>query len=285
MDYPRFSTLAEFGPDLQFRYRHILGANDIFNPHCHEYYEIFITISGTVTHWINGITKSLPEGSLVLIRPDDIHGYIYEAPESAETVYVNLSFHKDLMGDLCTYLSDAFPSKSLLETPLPPTVILNKIEKNKLLALIEELNTVTWKNTAAMNLRIRIVLAEIFSRGFSGFSSAPEEEHTQEPLWLSQLISEMQQPENFTAGSEQMFLLSKHSREHVCRTLQKYRGVTVSEFLNDLRINYASNLLIHSNAPVMDICYACGFQSVSNFYKAFTRAYQLSPSQFRRKYK
>lgn len=282
MEYPRFAAIDEFGPQMQFRYRYIFGTNDIFNPHTHEYYEIFITISGTVIHWFDGKTRPLPEGSLVFIRPDDLHGYIYETPDSNKTEYVNLSFRKELLHDLFSYLSDSFPSQMLLENKTPPTVIVNKAEKQRILSQLEELNAMSWKNQQALNLRMRIILADIFSRAFS---QLPFLQQTQEPGWLTHLISEMQIPENFIAGSEQMTVLSRHSREHVARYLQKYRGITVSEFINDLRINYASNLLIHSNAPVLDICYNCGFQSASNFYKVFSQKYSISPMEFRKKYR
>ena len=282
MEYPRFSVMDEFGPNLEFRYRYILGSDDIFNPHCHEYYEIFITISGTVIHWINGETRPLPEGSLVFIRPDDIHGYIYETPDNSNTTYVNLSFRKELLHDLLRYLSGAFPSQKLLQSNFPPTVIVSKLERQRILSQLEELNVINWKDQKALNLRMRIILADILSRTFS---TIPSDIHPQEPSWLTHLIFEMQMPENFIAGSQRMVELSNRSREHVARYLQKYRGMTISEFINDLRINYASNLLIHSNAPILDICYTCGFQSSSHFYKVFAKKYNLTPIAFRKKYK
>jgi len=282
MEYPRFRVDDEFGPQLEFRYRYIHGRNDIFNPHCHEYYEIFLTISGTVIHWLNGETKPLPEGSLVFIRPNDIHGYIYETQDNLNTTYVNLSFRKELLHDLFQYLSNSFPSKALLSSELPPTVLVNAAEKQRILTQLEELNTISWKDQNTLNLRMRIILADTLSRAFSNI---PEEAQPDEPIWLTHLLLEMQQPENFTAGSERMIELSKHSREHVARSLQKHRGITVSEFLNDLKINYASNLLIHTNSPILDICYTCGFQSSSNFYKTFSQKYTLTPMEFRSKYK
>lgn len=282
MEYPRFRADSEFAAQSEFRYWYVTGHNNYFNPHCHEYFEIFLTVSGTVIHWINGETKPLPEGSLVFIRPDDIHGYIYETPDSIDTIFVNLSFRRELLHDLFQYLSHAFPSETLLQSKTPPTVLINASKKKRFLSQLEELNTISWKDQNAMNLRMRIILADILTQGFSDIPDTP---HLDEPSWLTHLILEMQQPEHFTAGSERMIELSKHSREHVARSLQKHRGITVSEFLNDLKINYASNLLIHTNSPILDICYTCGFQSSSNFYKAFSQKYTLTPMEFRSKYK
>lgn len=280
--YPRFTELEEFGTRARCRYYYVIGANDIFNPHRHEFFEIFITVSGTVTHWINGRTMPLPEGSLVFIRPDDLHGYIYDDPKSSETVYVNLSFSRSILEGLFAYLSDAFPSKELLTSPMPPTVLLHKTEKDRLVAQIGELNTLDRQDKDAPELRMRAVLADIY---VSFFSHVPSGHHDDRPIWLAQLLREMERPEHFTVGRDAMVALSKRSCEHLSRSLKKYCGLTLSEYINGLRVNYASNLLLNTNTPIIDICYNCGFQSLSNFYKAFDRHYHSSPSAFRKKYK
>ena len=55
--YDRLPVSLNVDPQAQCLYRYVYGANDIYRPHNHEFYEIFITISGTVTHFINGITQ------------------------------------------------------------------------------------------------------------------------------------------------------------------------------------------------------------------------------------
>ena len=82
-----------------------------------------------------------------------------------------------------------------------------------------------------------------------------------------------------------MIMLSQKSREHLARSLKQYFDVTPSEYINELRLNYASNLLIHTNTPVLKICYDSGFQSPSYFYKVFNKKYEMSPNEFRKQYK
>ena len=277
--YDRLPVSLNVDSQAQCLYRYVYGANDIYRPHNHEFYEIFITISGTVTHFINGITQKLPEGSLVFIRPQDIHAYVYDTPQSSDTVYINLTFTCETAELLFTYLSDGFPSKELLSCDMPPTVLLNRLEKERVLALVSELNIVNWQDKNALKLRMRAILADIFVRFFYNM---PDSRESSVPLWLSQLLSEMEQPDHFAAGIERMISLSGRTREHLSRSIKKYYGITLTEYINDLRINYASNLLLNTNTPILEICFACGFQSVSNFYKVFREKYQVSPGEFRR---
>lgn len=278
----RLPIVGNVDTEAQCLYRYVYGADDIFNPHSHTFYEIFITISGTVTHLINGITQRLPEGTLVFIRPNDVHGYLYNTPESMDTAYVNLTFTYETAEQLFAYLSETFPSQKLLSCDMPPTIILNKIEKKRLLNLVSELNSVNWQDKNALKLRMRSLLCDIFVRFFS---NAPEHDQGDVPIWFSQLLSDMEHPDNFLNGTERMIELSQRTREHLSRCIKKYLGMSATEYINELKINYASNLLLHTNTPILSICFDCGFQNPSYFNKKFKKKYGISPREFRKMYK
>ena len=280
--YPLLTAATQIDPGTECRYRYIYGANDIFYPHTHDYYEIFITLSGTVTHLVNGEVQKLPEGTLVFIRPHDVHGYLYENSESRSTAYINLTFTVETAELLFQYLSDGFPSQKLLSCDLPPAVTLNPFEKERLFARISELNLVNWQDKNALKLRMRTILADIFVRFFYDL---PNKSDDGLPRWLAELKTEMEQTENFVYGLDRMVELSRKSREHLARSMKKYCGMTTAEYINELRINYASNLLLHTNTPILEICYSCGFQSASYFYGVFKRKYGVSPNGFRKLHK
>ena len=129
---------------------------------------------------------------------------------------------------------------------------------------------------------MKAILADIFVRFFYDM---PENSESTMPLWLSRLLSDMEQPSNFIGGMDRMVALSRKSREHLARSMKKYCGATITEYINELRINYASNLLINTNTPILDICFDCGFQGVGYFYKVFKDKYSISPGEFRKIYK
>ena len=130
----------------------------------------------------------------------------------------------------------------------------------------------------ALKIRMRTILVNVFSHFVDSVSKKQE---TSLPLWLTKLTNEMEKPENFVEGINQMIALSGKSREHVSRSVKKYYGITITDYINDLRINYASNLLINTNISIIDICYNCGFQSTSYFYRIFKEKNHVSPSIFR----
>lgn len=275
--YYRIKAIDEFDTvaECRCKYRH---CNDKQIPtHCHEFYEIFITDKGSVKHWANGKVQELPEGTLVFIRPDDVHTYVYNPKPNNTTGYINLSFSIDVANNLFSYLSDSFPYKKLLSSSMPPMVILNKTEKKRIISQLNDINALDWNNKTAINLYVKSLLADIFVRHFFFDFSVSNSDY---PFWFANLLKEMEDPKNFVAGTKRMIELSKKSRDHLARTVRKYLNLSLTEYINNLRINYAANLLLNSNYSIIDICFLCGFQNLGYFYKVFKKNYDMSPAKF-----
>ena len=71
------------------------------------------------------------------------------------------------------------------------------------------------------------------------------------------------------------------SRWHFSRRFQQVSGSTPHDFVLDLKMRKALRLLA-SPAPVKEIAFACGFDSLGYFCKVFRRIYGMSPGAFRR---
>jgi len=79
-----------------------------------------------------------------------------------------------------------------------------------------------------------------------------------------------------------MYEISGKTREHLTRKLKAYYNITPTEFVNELKLEYCANLLLTSNLPVVDVCYSCGFENLSWFYKIFRKKYGITPSKYRK---
>jgi AraC-like DNA-binding protein len=59
---------------------------------------------------------------------------------------------------------------------------------------------------------------------------------------------------------------------------------TFTAFVNEVRLNEASRLLIENRESVSAICFACGFNNIAHFNRQFRETYHNSPLQFRKQY-
>ena len=264
-------------PDTGFLLRHIYGKTERFVLHTHEFYEIFLTVSGNIIHSVNGHTQTLEPGCLVLMRPDDVHRYIYRNEPDYE--FVNLAIDAKIIDSVRAFLNEAADTEFLFHDDIPTVVRLTGSEMRSYLKKIEYFYTEDNSDIQQRKLRIRSFLTDVFIRYF--LKKNPDEQ-SDVPLWLEETMDKMKKKENFTMGIQRMTEISGKTQEHLARCVKKHYGVTLSRFVNELRINYAVNLMLNTNLSITDICYESGFGNISNFYTNFRDIYNMSPKEFRK---
>ncbi|MFO8026944.1 MAG: AraC family transcriptional regulator [Opitutales bacterium] len=72
------------------------------------------------------------------------------------------------------------------------------------------------------------------------------------------------------------------SRERLSRLFHETLGITYSEYLVQVRLASARQLLKESDAPITEVAYESGFQSLSQFNRHFAKLEGLSPREFRK---
>ena len=57
------------------------------------------------------------------------------------------------------------------------------------------------------------------------------------------------------------------------------------DYIIDVRMGVAARMLVDTTTSVSEICYACGFNNLSNFNRIFKAKKGISPREFRQIYK
>ncbi|MEL6560719.1 MAG: AraC family transcriptional regulator [Bacteroidota bacterium] len=65
------------------------------------------------------------------------------------------------------------------------------------------------------------------------------------------------------------------------RKFKEIFGESPAKYIQDKRLERASELLKASDLRITDICFECGFNSLSSFTRAFTKKYNMPPSDYR----
>ena len=68
------------------------------------------------------------------------------------------------------------------------------------------------------------------------------------------------------------------------RGFKQEEGISVSRFIEKVRVDAAAVLLLSSNRKAGDIAKACGFRNTSYFGKCFRGIFGMSPTVFRENY-
>jgi AraC family cel operon transcriptional repressor len=276
MSVIRLTAASTLDPQTEAHYAR-LSVNEIATQkHDHDFCEFFLVVRGNIQHIVNGETIPLREGSLVFIRPRDQH--YFQRDKHRECQIINLALFTWTMESLFDYLGREQSTAVLLAPALPPVAQLSEEENNALAARLEALNGLPRTRKPTIRLTLRALLVEMcvdyfLARSRTEFASVPH--------WLAELCTMMQMPERFIVGREALLGLANRSPEHVGRAFKKHLGITPSQYVNTLRLNYAANLLVHTDHTVLDIALDSGFDTISHFNHLFRMHFHTAPTRFR----
>ena len=103
------------------------------------------------------------------------------------------------------------------------------------------------------------------------------------PDILKECIDYMQKNYNTQITPESVSHVLGISKATLYRMLKQNINMSFVEYLNYIRIQSAEQMLLTGNAEIIEVADACGFSSLSNFYRVFKAATGISPKEYRDK--
>ena len=277
---PKLLTADRFVDKLAgCSYRYVYSATEYFRPHYHDFFEIFIPLEGEAMHVVGDERIPLKRGKAVFIRPSDVHDYVCD--EDSGYSMLNITFTKDTADEIFAFLGSGFKKEALLSPALPPEVELGDAGMAALTLKMAEI-TALGENPEKLKTHLKVLILSLLSDHFSKFR---EVKNSPIPEWLSELRKNVKKDLNFALGAEALPAMCGKSREHIARSMKKYYGVTVSEFIGGLRLNYIANMLTHSDKKIVDIVFDSGFGNLSWANDCFTKKYGCTMSAYRKNIK
>jgi AraC-like DNA-binding protein len=71
----------------------------------------------------------------------------------------------------------------------------------------------------------------------------------------------------------------------LCRYFKMNLGITIFEYLNKIKTEFACKLLMDPDLSIVDVCYDSGFNNISHFNKQFKKVIGIPPSEYRKRFK
>jgi len=239
--------------------------------HDHDYFEVFLIESGKTAHWINGVTQQLAPGQLAFLRPNDVHAF--SADRSTGCQIMNVMFRTETAQHLANRYQDTIAGRYFdTSARLPEMHTLAPARFARAVTVAQQLQT-AHRSLA----RIEEFLLVLTNRVADVTSGVTENA----PRWFAEACSAAQSQEVFRQGAAGFISAAGRSHEHVCRTCKAVTGLTPSEYINQVRIEFAAHLLRSDERSIDEVVEACGFDNNSYFYRLFRRQYGTTPRQFR----
>lgn len=245
---------------------------------------LILVRSGDMTFEAEGHSFTLSENSWILLR----QSVRYHVHSQQGCQYAFIHFRLDqppelLNEDLATPLLHLEPNAYPYTLPdarhtvyLPVTGTLSG-DQEKIWAMLTECDLYRHGITPNRKLRIDLLFAEMLALLDH---SRSQQAQTVYPPALSRILKHIH--EHYTdaitlAGLSDVFGLS---RQYIMRLFQKHLRVTVTQYITQLKMSHALELLRHSTFRVGEVAEMLGYSNTYYFCRLFRQQFGMSPTEY-----
>ncbi|WDQ31655.1 AraC family transcriptional regulator [Paenibacillus marchantiae] len=252
--------------------------------HYHDAYEILYLISGDFYYYIGDRTYQVAGGTLLFMDIHERHKLVNSGCNMYERV--TLLFKKEFLQQFCT----RGQCEDLLELFKSDYRALKMTGKDQhfIEQLFQKMIQEGKKQARGYEQYQQILLVELLlylNRKLFDSLVAPLVESNRTHKKVLDIVNHVNQhymePLKLCEISRQFDI----SSSYLCRTFKESTGFSFIEYINNIRIKEARDLLVGSSFNVTEIAGMVGFDNTSHFGRTFKLMMGISPLCFRKQFK
>ncbi|MFW5779960.1 MAG: AraC family transcriptional regulator [Bacillota bacterium] len=246
--------------------------------HHHDFYEIYMFISGQVTYDIEGKTYKLCSGDLLLISPDELHQPIVNSGNYERIV---LWINKNFVKEVSTEKNDLMKCFKLMKKDNKNLMRLEPNQSQKIRNLLEDISLSFVEKKFAYEIYasslVKILLIEL-ARIIETCPDSLVMYHTASKLIHSviEYIDKNLQKQLTLEGIAKEFFISKFYLSHI---FKKTMGTTVYRYITQKRLILAKEFIVKGHM-IKTVYLDCGYQDYSSFFRMFKKEYGITPKEY-----
>lgn len=257
--------------------------------HYHPELELHYVIKGEGVRLMGDNISNFSAGEIVLLGANLPHTWrcneeYFQGNPEKEVEAIVIQFLPECLGRYLFGLPEAYLIPKLFEKAKSGLLISGKA-KAKLAPLMRQVVHATDLDRIILFLSILKILSET-----SEVKTIASEHHAFKQSNESD-VQRINKVCNYTLSNykreitlDEIASISNLSVTSFCRYFKLITKKTYYDFLIEIRISQACRQLIEDKLPTEVICFECGFNNVSNFYRHFKKITKMTPLEYKKKY-
>lgn len=249
-----------------------------FKWHYHPEYELTLIVKGNGMRLVGDSYLPFQAGDLVLLGSEIPHTWESDTNSHENVAAVVIQFSEDFIANFMN--SEAFYKiKKLLQTSVRGLFFPNPLEKKfehqmmniarekgvkQITALLNVLNDLAYDNY------------ETLASPFYSPKNSKENETR-----INTVFNYIKQNAASTILLEQAAASVHLTTGAFCKFFKRMTGKTFSDYVNEIRIGNACNLMVHTDKTIAQIAIESGFENQTYFNRIFLKKKNCTPKQFR----
>ena len=261
-----------------------------FDPiwHAHSEFQLFVVLEGVGTRFIGDSIKPFRPGELILTGPHLPHLW------RCDEVYFNKRSLNKTEG-IVIYLNENFLGEHILEKE--EMLSIKKLfiksmrglefygeKKLEAIHLMKELMQMKGIHSVIHLLKLLQVLATTKEYHYISSKSFDESFNEHETSRLNIAYEYVFKNFRKKVSLEEIAELLHITPTSFSRYFAIKNNKPFSRFVAEIRIKHACEMLTETDASIAEICYECGFNTLSNFNKQFKEITLKKPTEYKREF-
>lgn len=239
--------------------------------HKHDnYLEIVVVLKNGFYSIVNGIKEKAMVGYTSVLFPDDNHYFIPLNDKKARIL--NITCYTQTATNIV---------KALFDKDIVDCKNINFYLNAKQIELVNMyVSAILSANENSVDDIVTSLFSYLFSTYISSYKVIPQEQNY--PDWLKDFLYKVKNLDIQDIKISQLYKLSGYSQSRLSIFFRQYVGITLVQYVNNLRLEYACSLLSKTNHKILYISNKVGFYSISRFNKQFKDRYGMTPVEYRK---
>ncbi|MFC3771173.1 AraC family transcriptional regulator [Paenibacillus sp. GCM10012303] len=269
---------------------YVLKANQVVEPHSHEFIEFVYIAEGSGYHEYRGDRYPLREGDVFIIEPDAEHAY--QVASGGSLLVYNILFHASFLENelqtlsLVTPFVDFFYVEPFLRQSVQfqSHLTLDTHQRIEMKLLLDRLTAEYKDKKLGYRILVKTRLIELFvylSRCYELQLHRPMTAMASESKVMERVCEFIELHHSSPLSLAQVSQMCGMSQSAFITKFKQYNGKTFIEYRNEIRIRIAKELLAGTDGKILHIAQEVGFDDLSFFNKLFKQLEGISPGKYR----
>lgn len=256
-----------------------------FPLHIHPEYEIILVLKSSGKRYVGDSIDAFSPGDLCLFGPNLPHTfYNKHLPADREVHQIVIQFKKDFLGQDFFDKPQFDSINDLFRRSLHGLCFTGETRENAKEKMQQMLHADEAEAAASLIILLNMLgrSKEFILLSRSGLTTSDILKETER---MSRVYHYLLDNFRRDISLDEIASIAHLSNAAFCRYFKKHTRKTFSEFVNDLRINYAIKLLQQNHLSVMQVCYESGYNNLSYFNRQFKSLMSISPLQYQKRHR
>ncbi len=247
--------------------------------HYHPEYELTFIVKGSGKRLVGDSYEQFSEGDLVLLGPNLPHSWVSEQIKKQNCQAIVIQFSTEFIAPLLQYQEMKDIEKLLTKAERGLQFIP---EKNKeIIKILYEIKDIKAIHAFILLIQLLQKLCAYPSMALSSTNFKPLKGNVNQQR-INKVFLFIQKSFRGKISLKKAAAVIHLSESAFCKFFKRACGKSFSDYVNDIRVSNACQLLIETDKPIAQVAFESGFESLTYFNRVFLRKKNVRPGRFRK---